>query len=100
MASEETELRELIRGFLTKLGVPFWHNLQAGLKRRYRCKAGLPDLEGVYRKRHFYVEAKAVRGVLSDDQKKFKAMVEKEGELVMVPYSWEDFLRQWHKFTH
>ena len=103
MASEETELRELIREFLTKQQVFFWHNLQVGLKRRYKPYPGLPDLEGVWRGKHFYVEVKGPRGTLSPAQAKFREDVHNHSEgkeAVIVAYEFEDFLKQWKQFTH
>ena len=103
MASEETELRELIREFLTKQQVFFWHNLQVGLKRRYKPYPGLPDLEGVWRGKHFYIEVKAPGKGLSPTQARFREDIYKHGqgkEAVIVAHDLEAFLKQWQKFTH
>lgn len=102
MASE-ADLRKTIREFLTKQGVFFWHNLQAGLKRRYKPYPGLPDLEGVWRGKHFYIELKSERGTRKPSQVKFAEDIKKASqgrEAVILALDWEGFLKQWHKFTH
>lgn len=102
MASE-ADLRKTIREFLVKQQVFFWHNLQGRIARRYRPYPGLPDLEGVWRGKHFYIEVKGERGVLEPAQVRFAEDVKKHGqnkEAVILALDWESFLKQWHKFTH
>ena len=100
----ETELRKEIRQFLNKQGIFFWHNLQAGLKRRYKPYPGLPDLEGIYRgnNRHFYIETKGEDGRRKPSQVKFAEDVQRHSgghEAVILALDWEIFLKQWEKFT-
>jgi len=90
----ETEIKRQIKGFLKLLKIKNWHNLQ-GLG----CFKGLPDREGVYKCRHFYIEVKSARGKLSDYQEAFKRAVEEENEKVFVVKSVEEFIDQWDKWT-
>jgi len=89
----ETEIRKQIRGYLKLKQVFFWHNLQ-GLA----CYKGLPDLEGIdIGWGHFYIEVKSGEGKLSEKQEEFKGMVERLGETVFVPHSYEEFVKMWEK---
>ena len=89
----EAEIRKQIRGYLEWHKVFFWHNLQ-GLG----CYKGLPDLEGIDVQRgHFYIEIKSGEGELSEKQEEFKEIVERLGETVFVPHSYEEFVKEWEK---
>ena len=76
----ENDVKQQIRGYLRFLPeCMFWHNLQ-GLG----CHRGLPDYEGVYCGRHFYIEAKSPRGKQRPDQITFQAQVESHGEMYIL----------------
>lgn len=105
MAAEETALRKLIREFLDKQNVFYWHNLNVALKRRYKPYPGLPDLEGIYHgnDKHFYIETKGEDKRRKPSQVEFAENVYKHShgkEAVILALDWESFLKQWHKFTH
>lgn len=91
----EKMTRKQICGYLKAMGISYWWNLQ-GLG-SFR---GLPDIEGFHKKKHFYIEVKAPKGVLSEHQKAFKEAAEEEGEIVIVAHSYEEFEEEWKKFTH
>lgn len=88
----EKDVRKQIRAYLKAMGIKFWWNFQGVL-----CYPGLPDLEGVHKKKHFYIEVKRPAGKLSQRQKDFKKMVEYEGELFIEAHTFEEFLKVWEK---
>lgn len=89
----ETDIRRQIQEYLGIYRIKVWRNVQ-GLG----CFRGLPDLEGVYKRQHFYIEVKSKKGKLSKYQVTFKEMVEQEGEPVMVCNSFERFMELWTRF--
>ena len=93
LVPSEKDTRKQIRAYLKALGVAFWHNMGGALSYR-----GLPDLEGVHRGKHFYIEIKSPIGKLSKHQENFKEMVEREGETVIVAHSFEEFEETWERF--
>lgn len=90
----EKMTRRQICSFFKTMGIKWWWNLQA-----LGAKRGLPDLEGVHKGKHFYVEVKAPNGKLSENQEQFKQMVEEEGELVIVAHDFDEFIWEWGEFT-
>jgi len=93
----EKEIRRQICSFLKQMGIKWWYNLQ-GLG----AYKGLPDLEGVYHRdifpgKHFYIEIKRSKGVLSEHQERFKKMVEQAGEDYLTAHSLDEFLEWWQK---
>jgi hypothetical protein len=76
----EKLVRKWIRDYLRQVpNCVFWHNLQ-GLG----CYEGLPDYEGIYHGKHFYIEAKSPRGSQRPGQVKFQQLVESQGELYII----------------
>ena len=75
-----------VRSYLKALGVFHWRNHQS-----LASFKGLPDLEGVHRKQHFYIEVKAPKGKLSEHQEKFIKTVMNEGERVFVAFGFDGF---------
>ena len=77
----EKIVRHHINLYLRARGIFYWHNLQ-GLG----CFKGLPDIEGVHRGRHFYIEVKSPRAYVhqNPEQKEFQRRVEAEGELYIL----------------
>ena len=75
-----------VRSYLKALGVFYWRNHQS-----LASFKGLPDLEGVYRRQHFYIEVKAPKGKLSEHQEKFLVNVQNEGEKVFVAFGFDAF---------
>lgn len=89
----ETQIKQQIKGFLGLFGVWNWHNFQGPLS-----YSGLPDREGVYKGKHFYIEVKSQKGKLSFNQKKFKAKAEAQGEKVFVPHGFDEFEKEWNEW--
>lgn len=89
----ETEIRRQIRAWLKMQGITFWHNAQSVLSFK-----GLPDLEGIVDKHHFYIEIKCAKGKLSERQVAFKTMVELEHEKVFVVHSLDELIDQWKQW--
>jgi hypothetical protein len=87
----EKEIRSQVKDFLKQAVKCWWWNAQSAL-----AYHGLPDYEGIYNGRHFYIEVKSSRGKLSGNQEKFKEMVEKEGEKVFVVNDASIFVKEWN----
>lgn len=60
-------------------GQVFCKRVQGGLD-----KTGIPDIEGVYSGRYVGFEVKAGKGLVSESQKGFKALVEAQGGFYFV----------------
>ena len=90
----ETQIKQQIKGFLGLFGVWNWHNFQGPLS-----YLGLPDREGIYKGKHFYIEVKSKKGKLSFEQEKFKAKAEARGEKVFVPHSFDEFEEEWNEWV-
>ena len=87
----ENIIKKHIRDYLKQIGCKFWHNLQ-GLG----CYEGLPDYEGVWKGKHFYIEAKSPRGTQRPGQVKFQELVESEGELYILADNVEIVMKHIH----
>lgn len=94
----ETAVKGDIKRWLNLFGWRCWHHLQ-GLG----SYPGMPDIEAIKRVNGssvtLYIECKASKGIQSEKQKRFQAMIEQEGGHYILARSSkdiEDYLSQNH----
>jgi hypothetical protein len=88
----ETQIKKQIKSYLKQIGVRYWWHLSG-----VGCYPNLPDIEGSYQGKHFFIETKIPTGRLSFGQAEFLKWASDEGYYCCVPHSFDEFLEWWEK---
>jgi len=87
----EIVIKKQIKSYLKQVGCRAFSHLQ-GLG----SYPGLPDIQGSYQRKHFFIEVKTKDGRLSVPQAQFLLWATEEGYETVVAHSLEEFLEWWN----